>query len=320
MRSSSSGCARRARSCSARRTSASGRTSARRTRRAAGRARGGQARNPYALDRTPVGLELGLGDRASAANYCAVAVGTETDGSITSPVGGVLARRHQADGRAREPQRHRPDLAHAGHRRPDGAHRRRRRGAARRASPARDPRDAATATARRAADYVAALDANGLKGARIGVAREQVHGLQPPRPTPRSSAALAVMKDRGAVDRRSGRHRHRRQVRRRRVRGAALRVQGRPRTRTSRRRPGVARADADRPHRVQPTRTPTPRCRTSARRSSSTAAKKGPLTERGVPEGARARAATVARTKGSTPRSRSTGSTRSSLRRRGRRR
>ena len=47
-------------------------------------ARGGQSRNPYALDRTPVGSSSGSGI-AVAADLCAIAVGTETDGSITSP-------------------------------------------------------------------------------------------------------------------------------------------------------------------------------------------------------------------------------------------
>src|SRR5437867_6998531 len=46
--------------------------------------RGGQCRNPYALDRTPSGASSGSGV-AVAANLCAVAIGTETDGSIVSP-------------------------------------------------------------------------------------------------------------------------------------------------------------------------------------------------------------------------------------------
>jgi amidase len=46
--------------------------------------RGGQTRNPYALDRTPSGSSSGSAV-AVAANLCAVAIGTETDGSITSP-------------------------------------------------------------------------------------------------------------------------------------------------------------------------------------------------------------------------------------------
>src|SRR5207244_12856497 len=46
--------------------------------------RGGQTRNPYALDRNPCGSSSGSG-AAAAANLCAVAVGTETDGSVTLP-------------------------------------------------------------------------------------------------------------------------------------------------------------------------------------------------------------------------------------------
>ncbi len=47
-------------------------------------ARGGQTVNPYALDRNPSGSSSGSGV-AVAANLCALAVGTETDGSIVSP-------------------------------------------------------------------------------------------------------------------------------------------------------------------------------------------------------------------------------------------
>src|ERR687883_519643 len=46
--------------------------------------RGGQTRNPYVLDRNPCGSSSGSGV-AVAANLCAVAVGTETDGSIVCP-------------------------------------------------------------------------------------------------------------------------------------------------------------------------------------------------------------------------------------------
>jgi amidase len=47
-------------------------------------ARGGQCRNPYVLDRSPLGSSSGSAV-ATAANLCAVAVGTETDGSIVVP-------------------------------------------------------------------------------------------------------------------------------------------------------------------------------------------------------------------------------------------
>jgi amidase len=47
-------------------------------------ARGGQCRNPYVLDRNPCGSSSGSGVAVSA-NLCAVAIGTETDGSIVCP-------------------------------------------------------------------------------------------------------------------------------------------------------------------------------------------------------------------------------------------
>ena len=46
--------------------------------------RGGLTRNPYALDRNPCGSSSGSGAAVSA-NFCAVAVGTETDGSVVCP-------------------------------------------------------------------------------------------------------------------------------------------------------------------------------------------------------------------------------------------
>ncbi len=53
--------------------------------------RGGLTKNPYALDRNPSGSSSGSGV-AVTANLCAVAVGTETDGSIISPssVNGIV--------------------------------------------------------------------------------------------------------------------------------------------------------------------------------------------------------------------------------------
>ncbi len=46
--------------------------------------RGKQTRNPYILDRSPSGSSSGSGS-AVAANLCAVAIGTETDGSVVAP-------------------------------------------------------------------------------------------------------------------------------------------------------------------------------------------------------------------------------------------
>jgi amidase len=46
--------------------------------------RGRQTKSPYILDRNPSGSSAGSGS-ATAANLCAVAIGTETDGSVVSP-------------------------------------------------------------------------------------------------------------------------------------------------------------------------------------------------------------------------------------------
>ncbi len=46
--------------------------------------RGGQTRNPYSTDRNPCGSSSGSG-AAAAANLCAAAIGTETDGSVVCP-------------------------------------------------------------------------------------------------------------------------------------------------------------------------------------------------------------------------------------------
>lgn len=46
--------------------------------------RGGQTKNPIMLDRNPCGSSSGSG-AAVAANLCAVAIGTETDGSVIAP-------------------------------------------------------------------------------------------------------------------------------------------------------------------------------------------------------------------------------------------
>ena len=46
--------------------------------------RGGQTKNPYALDRNPSGSSSGSG-AATSACLCAAAIGSETDGSVTSP-------------------------------------------------------------------------------------------------------------------------------------------------------------------------------------------------------------------------------------------
>jgi amidase len=158
-------------------------------------ARGGQARNPYALDRTPSGSSSGSAI-AAASNYCAAAIGTETDGSITSPsaacslVGlkptvGLVSRSGIV------PISHTQDTAGPMSRSVADA------AVLLAAIAGADPRDSATRAAR-TADYVSALDTNGLKGARIGVARDKLTGYSVSADAA-FDHALAVMKDRGAV-------------------------------------------------------------------------------------------------------------------------
>ena len=160
--------------------------------------RGGQARNPYALDRTPSGSSSGSAG-AVASSYCAVAVGTETDGSITSPAAacslvglkptiGLVSRSGII------PIAHTQDTAGPMARTVTDA------AILLGALADRDPRDAATLSSARSApaDYTRFLDANGLKGARIGVARKRYTGYSVATDAV-FETALGLMKERGAV-------------------------------------------------------------------------------------------------------------------------
>ena len=180
--------------------------------------RGGQCRNPYALDRSPSGSSSGSAV-AAAASLCAAAVGTETDGSIVSPsahcglVGikptvGLLSRSgivpishtqdtpgpmartvadaaillgamtgadpddaatgFAADGRADRP----------GHPKDGGAER-------------------AGGSGRALGDYTPFLRADGLRGARLGIARKHYFGDSAAAPL--IEEAIAEMRRQGAV-------------------------------------------------------------------------------------------------------------------------
>ncbi|MEC9349057.1 MAG: amidase [Planctomycetota bacterium] len=131
---------------------------------------GGLTRNPYSLDCSACGSSSGSG-AAVAANLTALAVGTETDGSVTCPgamngiVGlkptvGLLSRRHII------PISHTQDTAGPMTRTVADA------AAMLTVMAGTDSLDPATAEAdQRRTDYVAALDARSLKGARLGVLR-----------------------------------------------------------------------------------------------------------------------------------------------------
>jgi amidase len=133
--------------------------------------RGGQVRNPYALDRSPSGSSSGSAV-AAAASLCAAAVGTETDGSITSPAqtNGVVGIKPTLGLISRAgviPIAHSQDTAGPLARSVADA------ALLLGAMTGVDPRDPATAESQGHfhADYTQFLEKDGLRGARIGVAR-----------------------------------------------------------------------------------------------------------------------------------------------------
>lgn len=134
--------------------------------------RGGQTKNPYALDRNPCGSSSGSGVAISA-NLAALAIGTETDGSVVCPSSmcGIVGIKPTLGLVSRSgiiPIAHSQDTA---------------------GPMARTVRDAAlllgaltgvdaadnstqASAGKSHSDYTQFLDANGLRGARLGVARQ----------------------------------------------------------------------------------------------------------------------------------------------------
>jgi amidase len=159
--------------------------------------RGGLTRNPYALDRNACGSSTGSGV-AVAANLCVAAIGTETDGSIVCPssinsIVGIKPTLGLVSRAGIIPIAHSQDTAGP---------------MARTVADAVillgaltgvDPRDPITreSTGKALTDYTKFLDANGLRGARLGIARkffgfnDQVDKLM--------EAAIAAMKQLGAI-------------------------------------------------------------------------------------------------------------------------
>ena len=159
--------------------------------------RGGLTKNPYALDRNTSGSSSGTGAAVSA-NLCAAGVGTETDGSIVSPssINGLVGIKPTVGLVSRTgviPISHTQDTP--------GPMARSVRDAATLlgALTGIDPDDKATGASKGKSftDYTQFLDANGLKGARIGVVRsyfgfhEGVDVLM--------KNALEVLKQQGAI-------------------------------------------------------------------------------------------------------------------------
>lgn len=133
--------------------------------------RGGQTLNPYALDRNPCGSSSGSGVAVSA-NLCALAIGTETNGSVVCPatVNGIVGIKPTVGLIGRSgiiPISHTQDTA--------GPMARTVKDAALLlgALTGIDKNDVITKNSKdkNHQDYTKFLDINGLKGARIGIAR-----------------------------------------------------------------------------------------------------------------------------------------------------
>ena len=173
---------------------------------------GGQVKNPYAPQLGPTGVPIvapggsssGSG-AAVAAGLAAVAIGTETSGSLLSPANqnGVVTVKPTVGLISRAgivPITHTQDTA--------GPLTRTVRDAAilLNVLAARDPSDPATQPMQRPADYTAGLDKDGLKGARIGVPNDPDDPLNDPyygKLVPRSKEVMAkaiqMLQDAGAT-------------------------------------------------------------------------------------------------------------------------
>ena len=132
--------------------------------------RGGQTRNPYALDRNTSGSSSGSG-AAAAAGLATLTVGTETDGSIVSPASscGIVGIKPTLGLLSRSgiiPIAHSQDTAGPMTRSVADAALM----LAAMAGPDADDR-ASAESKQHVVDYAAALRLDGLKGKRIGVAR-----------------------------------------------------------------------------------------------------------------------------------------------------
>jgi amidase len=138
--------------------------------------RGGQTKNPSMLDRNPCGSSSGSG-AAAAASLCAVAIGTETDGSIVCPshncgLAGIKPTVGLTSRAGVIPISHTQDTIGPMARTVADA------AAVLGAMTGVDPRDSATEASEGhfETDYTQFLDPEGLQGARIGIARAGVTG------------------------------------------------------------------------------------------------------------------------------------------------
>ena len=159
--------------------------------------RGRQTNNPYALNRNPCGSSSGSGAAVSA-NLCALAIGTETDGSIVCPanangVAGIKPTVGLVSRAGIIPISHTQDTAGPMARTLADA------AALLGTLAGADPNDPATAASSSKAhsDYTRFLDRKGLRGARVGVVRK-AFGFDPSVDRIMEEA-LAEMKRQGAT-------------------------------------------------------------------------------------------------------------------------
>src|SRR6202171_211863 len=177
--------------------------------------RGGQTNNPYGINRNPCGSSSGSGAAASA-NFAAISLGSETDGSIVCPgnANGVVALKPTVGLTSRAgvvPISHIQDTV--------GPHARTVADAATalgviqsRTFDGRAPatggeplgwRGRFTRPTNIPADYTQFLDPNGLKGARIGITRAGLQGFTnvttPAAVTAAIEAAFKALGDAGAT-------------------------------------------------------------------------------------------------------------------------
>lgn len=159
--------------------------------------RGGQTKNPYILDRNPCGSSSGSGVAVSA-NLCAIAIGTETNGSILCPANanGVVGIKPTVGLWSRSgiiPISFTQDTA--------GPMARTVRDAAVLLGPLTgvDQADSATADSRGRThqDYTRLLDADGLSGARLGVLRDMMGFHEAVDRV--LEAVFSIMKEKGAT-------------------------------------------------------------------------------------------------------------------------
>lgn len=159
--------------------------------------RGGQTKCPYVLDRNPSGSSAGSGS-AAAANLCAIAIGTETDGSIVSPssINGLVGIKPTVGLWSRSgiiPISKTQDTA--------GPMARTVKDAALLlgALAGEDSQDTYTLAARGKIqpDYTKFLDANGLQGKRIGIEKDAMDTS--PGMNALFHAAIELMKSKGAT-------------------------------------------------------------------------------------------------------------------------